>query len=495
MLLGGAGWEDSMTKLKFDVWAEGSSNNDFYYYPCCTGEQMPYQYGSYKAVFFLKAFSNDPKDFGNLELFTNPVRNLPTFFRHIAVKLHPEYIIDKSFANYVIVMPQGISNNIIKQNTSQDFREKLSKYYDLMYDPAEFIDEMNLGHFFGEKDIGLKVKLIRTKIDENTWSDPKAYGFFKEEEELSNNRKTSAVSKSRSKKPAVKKKPTLTKKATKAATTRLHFMNELYFGVVERGNFNHLLNKQYNESALNYICSKLANLENNGQYIPYIYLDIKSNNMCTKLNTADQTNLYLVDFDTKYCKRVAFPANYDRNDFATKLTDIMVLGYLVAEMFGAIGSIRKNMLVTFENILRKYINLTNYGVSFTLFDNIPNQVIKMAAERWRHYGRTAYITPNPIPDPDSGKEGECSWDKKIYNYKILMLLAKVYQYVLQRTGEGPLSDLTTILYQISNKEMNIVNSQYDNDINVAFYNYARLYPLAGYQYGDEYEDEYEGILM
>jgi hypothetical protein len=494
MLLGPVGWNNSMTKLKFEVRAEGSSDADFYYYPCCTGDKMPYQYGSFKAVFFLKALSNNPKDFGNQELFTNPVRNLPTFFPDIAVRLNTESIIDESFANYVIVMPQGISNNIITQNNSADFREKLSKYYDLMYDPAEFIDEMNLGYFFGEKDIGLKVKLIQTKIDQNIWNNYKTYGFFEKEEELSNNRKTSAASRSRSKKTAAKKKPTLTKKTTKATTTQrrtarinnFRFMNELYFGVVERGNFD-LIHKQFNEPALTNICYKLANLEKDGQYYPYIYLDIKSDNMCTKLNTTyidDQTNLYLVDFDTKYCKPVALPVNYNRNDLVTKLTDIMVLGYLVAEMFGNYSmEILKNMLFTFENILSRYIILSDDGAYFTLFDNIPIQVIKMAAERWRHYGRMAFGKPQSMLDPDRDKEGECAWNEKIYNYKILKLLAKVYQSILARITQGSRSDPTTIFYQISNYKINIVNSQYDNYIDTAFSGYS--HPLYEYTYNED----------
>jgi hypothetical protein len=489
MTFGTVGWKDSMTKLKFEVRAEGSSDTDFYYYPCCTGAKMPYQYGSFKAVFFLKAFSNDPKDFGNQEFFTNPVKNLPTFFPDIAVRLNTESILNKSFANYVIVMPQGISNNIIRQNTSKDFRKKLSKYYDLMYDPTEFIDEMNLGYFFGKKDIGLEVKLIQTKIDENTWSVPEKYGFFKKEEELSYN-KTIDASRSRSKNTAVKKKSSVTKKITKTTTTRVNFMNELYFGVVEIGDFN-LTSQQYNESALARICHKLANLEKNGQYNPYIYLDIKSNNMCTKLNTTyidDQTNLYLVDFDTKYCKPVALPENYDRNDFRTKLTHIMVLGYLVAEMFGYYTiEILNKMLITFENIVSRYIILLDDRVSvkFTLFDNIPNQVIKMAAERWRYYGKMAFTTPHPILDPDNGKEGECSWDEKIYNYKILMLLAKVYEYVLAKTTKGQPSDQLSIFYYISNYRINIVNSQYDDYIDRAFLTYSHEHSLLEYNYGDE----------
>ena len=498
MLLGHDGWDNSMTKLKFEVRAEGSTDTDFYYYPCCTGDKMPYQYGSFKAVFFLKAFSNNPRDFGNQEFFTNPVKNLPTFFPDIAVRLNTESILNKSFANYVIVMPQGISNNIITQNTSADFGKKLSRYYDLMYYPTEFIDEMNLGYFFGKKDIGLEVKLIQTKIDKNTWSDYKTYGFFEKEEELSINRTTAASrsspkkkidpnsSKNKRRNSSRERQRSMINQRRAAKINNFRFMNELYFGVVEIGDFN-LTSQQFNESALARICHKLANLENNGQYYPYIYLDIKSNNMCTKLNTTyinDETNLYLVDFDTKYCKPVALPVNYNRNDLATKLTDIMVLGYLVAEMFSNYSiEILNNMLFTFKNILSRYIILSDEGAYFTLFDNIPIQVIKMAAERWRHYGRMAFGKPQSMLDPDRGKEGECAWNEKIYNYKILKLLAKVYQSVLAKTTQGSRSDPTTIFYQISNYKINIVNSQYDNYIDTAFSGYS--HPLYEYTYDED----------
>ena len=499
--LGTEGWERSMTKLKFEVQAEGTTDGNFYYLPCCTGNVMPYQYGSYKAVFFLKAFTNSPKDFGNQELFTSPVKKLPVFFPEIAVRLNPEFVIERQFANYVIVMPMGLSNNIIAKNSGANIHQEITKNSGDHYDPREFIEEMNLGHFFGEKDIGLQVKLIRTKIHENLWSDYKTYGFFENEEQFSKN-KTTSSSKSLHKKRnpySVGAKSRRENRHSYKKENRNKFMNELYFGIVELGNFN-LIDKQFNETALARICHKLADLEHDGLHQPYIYLDIKSNNMCTKYNITsinDETNIYLVDFDTKYCKPVILTSAYNRDEIVTKLKDIMILGYLVAEMFGNYTiEILKSMLFTFEKILNKYINLSDDGENayFTLFDNLPFQVIKMAAERWRHYGRMAIGYPQYMTDPESDKdkERECSHDGKIYNYKILELLAKVYQSVLAKTRQSLPSDRQTTFYKISNHKINIVDSTYDQYINEKFSNITN--PMQEFKSYEEYDTNFSFVM-
>ena len=451
--LGTKGWNEP----KFKVWTKGSTDKNLYYYPCCTGLDMKFKSGSFKAVFYLKAPIGNYNgiDYNN----TEPVKDLPKFFTDIGVRLKPEVRINEVFANYVIVMPKGISFDVMKQNQrNKDINNKLIKDY-IKYDPNEFIDEMKLSYFFGEHDIGLKVKLIST----NGGTDYKEWGRFSTEEVLQTTSSSVVLG-----------------KRTRTDEPTLEFENELYFGVVEIGSFD-ITSQKFNEVALRNICSKLANLlrEIDEKYYRYIYLDIKSENMCTKVDIDDideNTQLYLVDFDTKFCKPI-LTEGYDQYGLADKLRDIMIIGYLIYEMLLIYNQLiidrdvpdgrerLRRMLITFGTTIDKYINkeVGKGFIEFTLFDNVPIQVAKMAAERWKHYSMGIFNIVDPIED--TAKYEECAYNKKIYNYKILELLAIVL-FQIETTVYS--QNENNVFRQIVRREINIVNSEYDNYIDEKF---------------------------